>query len=359
MPEAPRGLARHRVLERRGVAGDLVGRVGRVVGGRLAHRPAPGGITGARVGRVCLGVGARAEDLGQSCRPQPHELAGLCPGAVERGHLEGTGRDHPVLGLGVPERCHRDAQGVLERAAGDVVVPQVTGDHVGRSTHHGEAVLVGDLAVVGEPVELVVVRDVTDLGDEDLHLVGLLAARGEDRAECLGVGVGQAAAGHVAAVVGVAAHVGEAYAGDAEVLELVVAPDRREGDPVVDLADLVEGLGGVLGDEQDAVGVLDRDDGTTAGDALAGEVGPVLHQLLGRDVERHAHVTRLLRRRQVRGAAGPSGRCIREAMIRSAMTETSESGILRPPSGVITWTTGKIRRVRSGPPVAESSSAAS
>src|SRR4029079_10505339 len=105
--------------------------------------------------------------------------------------------------------------------------------------------------------------------------------------------------------------------------------------------------------------VLHGDDGATAGDALAGEVGPVLHQLLGRDVERHAHGAVTPTSDQVRAAAGPSGRCIRAAIIRSAMVATSSSGRRRPPSGVITWTTGKIRRVRSGPPVAESSSAAS
>ena len=160
------------------------------------------------------------------------------------------------------------------------------------------------------------------------------------------------------AVVGVAAHVGEPDAGDAQVLELVVAADRGERDPVVDLADLVQRLRRVLGDEQHAVGVLQRDHGAAAGDALAGVVGPVLHQLLGRDVERHAHRGGVLARVRC-GAAGPSGRVIRPAMTRSAIAATSSSGSRRPPSAVITCTTGKIRRVRSGPPVAESSSAAS
>ena len=50
---------------------------------------------------------------------------------------------------------------------------------------------------------------------------------------------------------------------------------------------------------------------------------------------------------------------MRAASIRSAISATSASGIRCPPSAVMTWTTGKMRRVRSGPPVAESSSAAS
>ena len=41
-------------------------------------------------------------------------------------------------------------------APGDVVLLEVAGDDVGRAAHHREAVLVGDLAVVGEAVELVV-----------------------------------------------------------------------------------------------------------------------------------------------------------------------------------------------------------
>ena len=62
-----------------------------------------------------------------------------------------------------------------------------------------------------------------------------------------------------------------------------------EGDPVVDLGDLVQGTAGVLGHERDAVVVGEDHDGPPPGDALAGVVGPVLHHLLGSDVERHAH----------------------------------------------------------------------
>ena len=92
---------------------------------------------------------------------------------------------------------------------------------------------------------------VADLGHDDLDLVGL-GLLGEDRAEGLGVGVGQAPGRDVGAVVGVAAQVGVADAGDAQVLELVVLADGGEGDAVVDLGDLVQGPRGVLGDERDA-----------------------------------------------------------------------------------------------------------
>ncbi len=71
--------------------------------------------------------------------------------------------------------------------------------------------------------------------------------------------------------------------------ELVVLPDPGEGDPVVDLTDLLEGSTRVLGEDEHPVGVLDRDDRPPPGDALAGVLRPVLHQLLGRHVERCCH----------------------------------------------------------------------
>ena len=94
-----------------------------------------------------------------------------------------------------------------------------------------------------------------DLGHEDLDLHGLHLV-GEDLAEDLGVGVGEAAGVDVLAAVLVALEVGVADAGDAELVELVVLADPGEGDAVVDLADLVEAWRWVLGDDEDAVGVL-------------------------------------------------------------------------------------------------------
>ncbi len=161
-----------------------------------------------------------------------------------------------------------------------VPFPQVGGQRLAGAAHDDEAVLLGDRPVVGEAVELVVGGRLPHLGDDELHLVRL-AGLGEDRAEGLGVGVGEPAAGDVAAVVLVAAQVGVAHAGQPQVLELVVLADRREGDPVVDLADLVQRVAGVLPDEQDPVGVGEREDGAAAGDALAGVVALVLHHLLG------------------------------------------------------------------------------
>ena len=164
----------------------------------------------------------------------------------------------------------------------------MAGDGVGLAAHDDEVGLVDDRAVEGQPVELVVLGGVADLGDAELDLVGLHLL-GEDRAEGLGVGVGDHPAGDVAAVVGVAADVGQPDAGDPQALELAVAADGGEADAVVELADLVQGGAGVLGDEQDAVGVGEDGDAAAAGDALAGVLRAVAHELLGRGVVRHGH----------------------------------------------------------------------
>ena len=71
-----------------------------------------------------------------------------------------------------------------------------------------------------------------DLGHAQLNLVGL-GLLGEDRAEGLRVHVGQLAARHIAAVVGVAASIGELDAAAAQVVELVEPADGREPDTVV------------------------------------------------------------------------------------------------------------------------------
>ena len=55
----------------------------------------------------------------------------------------------------------------------------------------------------------------------------------------------------------------------------------REGDPVVDLGDLPEIVGRILGHEGDAIGVGQGDERSTARDPLPGEVRPILHELFG------------------------------------------------------------------------------
>jgi hypothetical protein len=95
-----------------------------------------------------------------------------------------------------------------------------------------------------------------DLGHEDLDLERLHLV-GEDVAEDLGELVGEAACVDVVTRVLVPLQVGGADAGHAELVELVVPTDAGERDPVVDLADLAQRLGRVLGDDGDALGVSD------------------------------------------------------------------------------------------------------
>ena len=161
-------------------------------------------------------------------------------------------------------------------------------DRLGGAAHDHELRLVGDRAVVGDAVELVAVGGLADAGHAQLHLVGLLLLD-ERGAQHLGVEVGEHPAGDVAPVVGVAAEVGHADAGGAQRLELVVAPDRGEPDAVVDLRDLVQRAGAVLGHEQHAAGVGEHHDAAAARDALAGQLRAVAQELVDRGVERHGH----------------------------------------------------------------------
>ncbi len=164
-------------------------------------------------------------------------------------------------------------------------------DLLGLPTDGHEPAFVRDRPVVGQPVDLVGDGILADLRDDDLHLVRLDAV-GEDRAEGLGVEVGQRPPGDVPAVVHVPADVHHAYARRPQVLELVVLADRGEGHPVIDLADLVQGGRGVLRDEQDAVGVAAHDHAAAARDPLAGVLGPVSDLLLRTGIaEGHGHVS--------------------------------------------------------------------
>ena len=98
--------------------------------------------------------------------------------------------------------------------------------------------------------------DQADRGHRDLHLHGLELV-GEYLAEALGVGVGQAPDVYVLATEGEALQVGMAHAGDAQLVELVVATHPGESDAVVDLAHLAQGARRVLGHDGDAAVVAE------------------------------------------------------------------------------------------------------
>ena len=213
---------------------------------------------------------------------------------VEHGHLKLAARGVGPLPVGRRgQRRHRRAERGGQRHAVGVPLLQGRGHLVGLAADGREPVLVGHRAVERDPVDLVVAGALARLRHDDLHLERLRAL-GEDRAELLGIPVGDAARGHVPAVELVARDVGVGHAGLAQVLVLVVPADRGERDPVVDLADLVQGAGRVRRHEQDAAGVLDDDPAAAARDSLARIVRLVFHHLFRRHVERHGHRRRFL-----------------------------------------------------------------
>ena len=144
-------------------------------------------------------------------------------------------------------------------------------------------------AVIGESVQLIVLARRADLGHHDLNLEGL-AIGSEDRAKRLRVGVGQSSHRDIRPVIGVSAHVGITNTRDPQRFELVILTHGCERDSIVDLADLVQCSRRILSREQDAIVVSDDDNRTAPRYALACIVGPILHELFGRDVKRSAHV---------------------------------------------------------------------
>ena len=113
------------------------------------------------------------------------------PGPVEHRDLELAGPQHPVLAVGLRAE-HRDGHldDIGKAHAGPPLRAQPLREVLGLTAHHDVAVLVGDRAVVGEPVDLVVVRRPADLGDDELDLQRL-GLGGEHGAEGLRVRVGQ------------------------------------------------------------------------------------------------------------------------------------------------------------------------
>ena len=148
--------------------------------------------------------------------------------------------------------------------------------------------LIRDGTIERQSVDLVLGRLTPDLSDHELHLIGLGCLR-ENRTQGLGIGVSEAATGDIAAVVGISAHISQAYAGNTKVLEFVVLADGRKSNPVVDLGDLVQGSGRILRDEKNSTVVLQDDNTASPGDSLACVIRLVLNDLLRRYVEGHAH----------------------------------------------------------------------
>src|SRR6202012_684515 len=216
--------------------------------------------------------------------------------------------------------------------------------------------LIGDRSVVGNPVQLrrfglAVVRN---FGDAQLNLVRL-GLFGEDGSQRLRVPVGQLPSGHVAAIVGVAAGVGELNSAATQIVELVELAGGGEADPVVQFADLLQRSRRVLRNEEHTTGKDQRDDAAASRNTLARELASLPHRLLGRDEVRETHESL-----PARSASGPKVSAReRLSMTSRASSAMRGSATLDGPSAPIVTAGGEIPRPCSGPPVAESSSAAS
>ena len=145
-----------------------------------------------------------------------------------------------VSGRSWPPRALTEAVSASASGQSGPVGPgQPPGDGFRLATQSGEAVFVDDGAVVEDVENLVLAGTRPDLGHEDLHLQGF-HFMGEDVAHVAGVEVGQRAGVDVLPAELVTLDVGVLDPGHPQLVELVVLADAGEGDPVVDLADLVE-----------------------------------------------------------------------------------------------------------------------
>ena len=244
-------------------------------GGVLGGGSGAGGGLGLLGGRSGAGLG---EQFFQARRADAAE-GPVVAGAVQDGHFELGGRELGALAVALGgQRGQGGGERLGQRHVVGVVLLQRGGHLVRLAAEGHEAGLVGYRSVEGDPVDLVVRGPGAHLGHHDLHLEGLRAL-GEDRAEGLRVPVGDAARRHVVPVELVAGDVGVGDPGLTQVLVLVVAADRGEADPVVDLADLVQRAGRVRRHQEDPARVLQCHAAAAARDAFPRIVGLVPHGL--------------------------------------------------------------------------------
>ena len=217
---------------------------------------------------------------------------------VEHPGLDLVVRDLALLRHGA-QRLHRGPDRRRAIPAFLEPIAERVGQLFGVAADRDEALFVGDGSIEQDVVDPDVPALPVDLADHDLDLIGLHLL-GEDGGERLGVRVGQVASLDVLAPVLIATEVGEADACDAELLELRVLPDAGEGDPVVDLADLVQRGAGVLCDEQQPVRELEPDHRASTGDAVYCGTPPA---------SANGSSNRLPCRPGSRAAAAPGQRC--------------------------------------------------
>ena len=148
--------------------------------------------------------------------------------------------------------------------------------------------LVDDSAVIHDMKQLILLRSQTNFGDEDLYFERLHFVR-KCLSEDLCVLICQSACINVQARKLIALQVCCANACYSQLIKLVVFTNTGKSYAIVNLTDLAQRIGWVLGYEHDAIHVLQCHQRPTAGNSLARVVGSVFHHLFRRYIKRHAH----------------------------------------------------------------------
>ena len=120
-----------------------------------------------------------------------------------------------------PRWLSRRASGRLR--VGGVVILQIGHDAIRMATDDRKLLPVADGAVERHVVHLIGSRSLTNLHHQNLYLQRLRIAR-KDRADEIGVSLGQRFGGHVTAAGGIAGNIGVADADFTAVLEFAVLP---------------------------------------------------------------------------------------------------------------------------------------
>ena len=150
--------------------------------------------------------------------------------------------------------------------------------------------LVHHRAVVKHVEKPADIGGMSNLGNENLYFHWLHFV-GENLAENLGVVIRQASSINVISAVLKAFEVSGTHTSHSKLIKLVVATHCGKRNAIVNFGEFPERVRRIFRNQSNALVVHERTHTAAASDTFPGVVGPILHNLFGRNVRRHhAHL---------------------------------------------------------------------
>ena len=150
--------------------------------------------------------------------------------------------------------------------------------------------LVHHRAVIEHVEESADIGGMAHLGNENLDF-HWLHFMGENLAENLGVVIREASSINVISAVLKSFEVSGTHTSHPKLIKLVVATHCGKRNAIVDFGEFPESVRRIFCNQSNALVVHKSTHTATASDSLSGVVGPILHNLFGRNVRRHhAHL---------------------------------------------------------------------